>query len=90
MKKIIAVALIFCMLLLCSCGSYSEVKTTYDIESEEAAPSMFVSVEDTLDWQIVYHKTTKVMYAVSQGGYNQGTFTLLVDENGDPLLWEGD
>jgi hypothetical protein len=28
------------------------------------------------------------MYAVSSGAYNGGTFTLLVDENGKPMLWE--
>lgn len=33
-------------------------------------------------------KETGVMYAVSNGGYNSGTFTLLVDENGKPLIWE--
>ena len=50
--------------------------------------SMFVSVERTAGWYIVYHKDTKVMYAVSSGSYNCGNFTLLVDENGDPLLYE--
>lgn len=35
-------------------------------------------------------KKTKVMYAVSGGYYNQGNFTLLVDENGNPRIWDGD
>ena len=29
----------------------------------------------------------KVMYAVSDGTYNHGNFTLLVDANGNPLLY---
>lgn len=31
----------------------------------------------------------KVMYAVSGGAYNNGTFTLLVNPDGTPMLWEG-
>lgn len=30
----------------------------------------------------------KVMYAVSYGTSNCGTFTLLVDADGKPMLWE--
>lgn len=37
----------------------------------------------------VYHNKTKVMYVVSDVKYNRGTFTLLVDEEGNPLIWEG-
>ena len=38
--------------------------------------------------QIVYHKETKVMYAVSCGSYNYGNLTVLVDADGKPMLWE--
>lgn len=54
--------------------------------------SMFVIVEETNDWLIVYHKDNKVMYSVSDtsGGYNgNGVFTLLVNPDGTPLLYEG-
>ena len=49
---------------------------------------MFVEVERATNWKIVYHKDTKVMYAVSNGGCNQGTFTLLVNEDGTPMLYK--
>ena len=44
------------------------------------------------DYQIIYDKYTKVMYSVSDGGYNEGVLTLLVDADGKPLLYteEGD
>lgn len=74
---------------LAACA-YSEMDTTYDEEAEVLPPSMFVAVEEGLFYRIVYHKETKVMYAISDGGYNCGTFTLLVDENGDPMLYEGE
>ena len=51
--------------------------------------SMFVEVESTYPWIIVYHKDTKVMYAVSKGSHNKGNFTLLVDQDGKPLLYDG-
>ena len=51
-------------------------------------PSSFVIVEQTSIWQVIYHKETKVMYAVSLGGYNCGSFTLLVDSDGSPMLYE--
>lgn len=49
--------------------------------------SMFVEVEKTGEWRVVYHKDTKVMYTVSCGGYNSGDFTLLVNADGTPMLW---
>lgn len=50
--------------------------------------SMFVQLEKTDYWRVVYHKDTKVMYAVSIGSYNSGNFTLLVNADGTPMLWE--
>ena len=85
MRKIISICVILCVLcVLCACESCSEVQ-----EENTNGMSMFVKVESTHPWDVVYHKDTKVMYAVSRGSYNQGTFTLLVNEDGTPMLWEG-
>ena len=59
-------------------------------EQELDYESMFVIVEETFSWRIVYHKYTRVMYAVSDSSYNRGSFTLLVDAEGNPLLWNGE
>ena len=60
------------------------------VEKEERADvSRFKVVEETTIWRVVYDKDTKVMYAVSTGDYNCGAFTLLVDADGKPLLWDG-
>lgn len=74
---------------LAACA-YSEMDTTYDTEAEALPPSMFVSIKKGDSYRVVYQKETKVMYVVSYGDYNRGTFTLLVDENGDPMLYEGE
>lgn len=72
---------------LVGCDGISETEKTYNTESEDLK-SMFVEIERTNYWKIVYDKETKVMYAVSIGGYNCGNFTLLTDENGNPKLWD--
>lgn len=74
---------------LAACG-YSEMDTTYDTEAEVLPPSMFVEVERGDNYRIIYQKETKVMYAVSEDSYGEGVFTLLVNENGDPMLYKGE
>lgn len=82
MKRIIAIVLI--LLMLAGCTKAERVsKDPVDV-------SRFMVVEQCSPWIIVADRETKVMYAVSHGYYNMGTFTLLVDADGKPLLWEGE
>lgn len=86
MKKInakIMLVLLICVLFLGGCSKVSKYKA--DSSDDQ---SMFILIEDTAYWSVVYHKDTKVMYVVSDGLYNRGTFTLLVDAQGKPMLWE--
>ena len=83
MKKLIAVVLILTVML-----SLSACATKQTSEIEKGKTSRIVFVEETGLYCIVYDKQTKVMYAVSNGTYNHGNFTLLVDANGNPLLCE--
>jgi hypothetical protein len=50
--------------------------------------SMFIQVEDGNCYKIVYHRETKVMYAISYGHYNGGNFTVMLNADGTPMLWE--
>lgn len=81
-KKLIAI-LIVGMLSLTACAKVESVN-----DNKQNETSMFVMVEQTNTWRVVYHKETKVMYAVSLGSYNCGTFTLLVNADGSPMLWK--
>lgn len=56
-------------------------------ESDADKEIMFVIVKSTWYWDVVYRKDTKV---VSSSGRNFGNFTLLVNPDGSPMLWEGD
>ena len=59
-------------------------------KAEASNESRFMEVESNFNWWICADRETGVMYAVSNGVYNHGNFTLLVDANGDPLIYEGD
>ncbi len=84
---IFSVVVLSSVLTGCSTGIVS-TEETYGTEKNIKA--MFVEVEKTNSWRIVYDKETKVMYAVAKYGSGSGQFTLLVDENGNPKLWDGE
>lgn len=54
------------------------------VEQEE---TRFEIVEKKSGFAIIYDKNTMVMYYVASYGSGTGQLTLLVDENGDPLLY---
>lgn len=81
MKKFIGCVIATCAILgLVACGSSGY--------AEAGQESMFEIVEDGLNYKVMYNKDTKVMYAVSDSSYNRGNFTLLVNPDGTPMLWE--
>jgi hypothetical protein len=59
-------------------------------KAEASGNRRFMRIEGDFNWNIYADRETGVMYAVSNGVGNAGTFTLLVDANGDPLIYEGD
>lgn len=81
MKRIMVI--ILCSTLLVGCKKMEHVE-----ENNRSNTSMFVTIENTATFGVVYNKYTKVMYAVSNGGYNSGNFTLLVNADGTPMLYE--
>lgn len=81
MKKIIALMIVVLAVVLTGCS---------EVEDKSSDMSEFVIVENMSTWKVVYHKKTKVMYAVSDGSYSHGIFTLLVNADGTPMIWEGE
>lgn len=83
-KKIFVLAILTFCLLLTGCGT--KMVSVSDLGDSNV--SMFVLIEKAAAYKIVYHRDTKVMYAISNGGYNAGNFTVMVDEEGKPLLYQ--
>lgn len=81
MRKIIALMIVVLAVALTGCS---------EVEDKTSDKSEFVIIESTDTWYVVYHKKTKVMYVVSNDSYNYGTFTLLVNADGTPMIWEGE
>lgn len=69
---------------LCSCSNTTVTSASND------DTSMFVLLEETPRWNVVYHKNTKVMYAVSSYGTGSGFFTVLLNSDGTPMVYRGD
>lgn len=80
-KLAVVLIILVCIIMLAACNPTS---TNND--------SMFIRCEgypSSKSYYVVYHKDTKVMYAVSTGKHNHGNFTLLINSDGTPMLWEG-
>lgn len=84
--KIFVIAILTFCLFLTGCGAKIKSVKDLDVSNE----SMFVIVENGTDYTIVYHRDTKVMYAISNCAYNRGNFTVMVDKYGKPLLYQKD
>lgn len=80
-KKLIAITLAVLMILSLS-GCFNE-RTS---EADTSKPSRMVTIEHTATYRIVYDRETRVMYAVA---IESGVFTVLLDADGKPLLYEG-
>lgn len=86
MKRFIA-GIVACIVILSGCSNVT-VENESQYNNNDTTTSMFVIVECAGDWLVVYNKDTKVMYAVSKSSYNRGNFTLLVNPDGTPMIWE--
>ena len=85
MKKVKVIAtLALTSLLLTGCGK--TMKKSIDKSADETAPFVIVEVCDS--YNIVYHKDTKVMYTFSRSPYNFGDFTVMLNADGTPMLYE--
>lgn len=86
MKKLFLILITAILFLSCD----SDVKTAerqYSPTTTES--SRFIIVEDAIAWIVAYDKETLVMYAISDLGEGKGVFTVLVNADGSPLLWNG-
>ena len=84
-KKAILAALVV-VITLTGCGKVSDAEIYASKRDEN---KMFMTVYRDLNYSIVVDKDTMVMYSVSTDTYNGGIFTMLVNPDGTPRVWEG-
>lgn len=76
---IIAITLVVTVLFFVGCDNTNN--------SVRANDDVFVTVSESLNYAIVYDRGTKIMYTMSKDNYN---FTVLVNPDGTPKLYEGE
>lgn len=80
---------IICIMTTFLVAGFVACNNSTNVEAEQE--EMFITVQGggiIGNYEVVYHKDTKVMYAISCSTYNSGNFTLLANPDGTPMLWE--
>lgn len=83
MKKIklsIAIALLATVLFGCGERTIQEKQDSYN--------TYFIRISEEYGGSIVYDSRTGVQYWRSNGAYNHGTLTMLMDADGKPLIYK--
>ena len=89
-KRIIAglaAFLIILSIMLTFAGCTSIEAEAKEVDDTDDGNTFILVDADYYCW-VVYHKDTKVMYAVSRSPNNIGTYTLLVNVDGTPMIWK--
>ena len=84
----LAAFLIIMSIVLMFAGCASIRAEAKEVDDTDGGNTFILVNADYYCW-VVYHKDTKVMYAVSRAPNNIGTYTLLVNADGTPMIWEG-
>lgn len=88
--RILLIVSVILIVLLASCAvnEVEPVNTVFAADTREDYNNMFEQIGYGGSYIIVYHKQTKVMYAISDGKFNKGNFTLLVNSDGTPMMYK--
>ena len=88
MKRWIVAALVLTLGLMLAGCARGKVDAG-QIADAEVDNQMFMVVSNEWSGKVLVDKSTGVMYWMSNGGYNTGNLTLLVNADGTPRIWEG-
>ena len=83
----LAVFLVIISIIVMFAGCTSTRAEAKEVDDVDDGNTFILVDADYYCW-IVYHKDTKVMYAVSRSPNNIGTYTLLVNADGTPMIWK--
>lgn len=88
MKRVVAIMILIILLVISvsGCGAKTESGNREYVVCDGIT---MILVENGDYFNIYVHKETRVMYIGESNTY-QGSMSIMLDENGDPLLWDGD
>ena len=81
MKNKVLTIIILLAVILSGCGERT-------IQDEQ--DSYFITISSEYFGDVVYDSRTGVQYWRSDGSYNRGTLTVLLDADGNPLIYKGE
>lgn len=84
-KRIVIVVLAVILAAFTLCGALMLQKA--DAASNMGFEVLYGGTWDTV--RILYDRETGVMYVMSNGSYNVGTMTVMVNSDGTPRVYEG-
>lgn len=103
---LLSVAIVFALLCVVALFLILTMHRSADAKEEEQFPSgkssannpedaedentLFETIEEYEEFDVIYCTVTKVMYAVSTDYYNSGTMTVLVNADGTPMLYRAE
>lgn len=70
-------------------GAWTTACGSPAVENPTSLQAHFVTIASYPYYDIVYNAANRVMYTQSNGMYNRGTLTLLVNDDGSPMIWKG-
>lgn len=74
----------------CSSIKVEPANAASEIATREDYNDVFERIGHGAYYDIVYHKQTKVMYAISDGKFCKGVLTLLVNPDGTPMIYKAE
>lgn len=88
MKNKVLVTIMLLTVILSGCGQrtiQNEAK-----KDQDSYNTYFIKISSEYGGDIVYDSRTGVQYWRSEGAYNHGTLTVLIDADGKPLIYKGE
>lgn len=86
MKNKALLTIMLLTVILSGCGG----ERTIQNEAKKEQDSYFIRISQEHAGDVVYDSRTGVQYWRSNGAYNYGTLTVLLDANGKPLIYKGE
>ena len=91
LQLILTICIIMAVFFAACNGSKAEPANAASvIDTREDYNNVFEQVGYGGSYEIVYHKQTKVMYAISDGKFSKGILTLLVNPDGTPMIYKAE